>query len=178
VLDAIVRAAGDASGAQRGWLLRAVGDELRVVAAAGDRAGSALGVAVPADRGSAGFAVASGQPLAVVPRTEDDQFAVGVAAAMGDRPASLLCVPCGTDDGVLGALEVIDKQDGGRFSIDDVEVVTLLGGIAGPALADEDPAVDLPSADELGGELRRLAEADPPRYAGVATILEALLARG
>ena len=179
VLDAIAEAAVGASGASRGWLLRVADGDLRVVAAAGDRPGDAVGIIVPADSGTAGFAVASGQPLAAVPRPGDDRFAVGVAAALGVRAASVLCVPCSTDDGVLGALEVIDKQVGGAFSIDDVELVTLLGGIAGAALAEVDGgSVGIAAPDELAGELRQLAASDPSRYASVAAVVSALLAHG
>ena len=74
-----------------------------------------------------------------------------------------------------GVLEVIDKQDGGRFSIDDVEIVTLLGGIAGAALADAGDAVPVVSPDELASGLRQLAVADPARYASVAEAVRALL---
>jgi GAF domain-containing protein len=178
VLDAIVRGAVEASGAQRGWILRLSGEELRVVAAAGERAVEAIGLTVPTDRGSVGFVVSSGQPLAIAPRPGDDQFAAGVVAALGGQtPASLLCVPCTTDDGIVGALEIVDKYPTGRFTIDDVEVVTLLGGIAGPALSDGDGMAAVPGPEELGNELRQLAMADPARYASVATAVGALLAR-
>ena len=179
VLDAITRAAVEASGAAMGWLLRVDGAQLRVVAAAGERPGEALGLTVPAEGGTAGFAVASGQPLAATPRADDDRFTVAVAVALGVRATSVLCVPCATDDDVVGALEVIDKQDEGRFTIDDVELVTLLGGIAGAALADDEAGgVAVAGPDELAGELRQLAGADPARYESVASIVSALLARG
>ena len=88
----------------------------------------------------------------------------------------MLSVPCATDDGVFGALEVIDKQDGGRFTIDDVEIVTLLGGIAGAALADtSDATATVIPPEELAGELRQLAAGDPARYASVAGVVRALL---
>ncbi|TMK82356.1 MAG: hypothetical protein E6G57_17380, partial [Actinobacteria bacterium] len=88
VVDALVRAAVEASGAARGWLLRVDGTQLRVVAAAGERPGDALGLTVPAEGGTAGFAVASGQPLAATLRPDDDQFTVAVAVALGVRPTS------------------------------------------------------------------------------------------
>ena len=176
VLDAITEAAVGASGAANGWLVQAVDNELRVVAAAGGRPGDALGLTVPADRGTTGFVVASGQPVAAVPNPDDDRFSVTVAQALDIRPTSVLSVPCATDDGVLGALEVIDKQEGGRFTIDDVEIVTLLGGIAGAALVDASgAAATVTPPEELAGELRQLAAGDPARYASVAGVVRALL---
>ena len=179
VFDAITAASVAATGASRGWLLRLTDAELRVVAAAGDRAGDALGVSVPADLGTAGFAVASGQPLAALVRADDDRFTVGVARAVGIGATSVLCVPCTTDDGVVGALEVIDKVGGGPFSIDDVELVTLLGTIAGAGLVGFDgEAVAVATPEELASELRQLSTADPSRYASIAALVSSLLAYG
>jgi sigma-B regulation protein RsbU (phosphoserine phosphatase) len=180
VLGAIIHAAVGASGAGRGWLLHPDGStDLRVVAAAGDRPGDALGLRVPAERGSAGFVVASGQPFAAAIRPgADDRFTVAVALAIGVTPTSVLCVPCGTEEGVFGALEVIDKQGGGSFSIDDIELVTLLGGIAGAALASFDDAGEVASPEELVAELRHVAADDPARYASMATLIRSLLAIG
>jgi GAF domain-containing protein len=88
-------------------------------------------------------------------------------------------VPCADDDSVAGALEVVDKTGGGRFSLDDVELATLLGGIAAAALV---PSMGTGSAvltpTELGRGLQRLATSEPTRYAALATAVGALLDRG
>lgn len=175
-LQAVVQAAVDATAASAGWVLTVSGDRAEVVAAAGDGAGVALGVSIDAGRGPAGFVLASGQPLAVAPHPDDPMADDGVAAAMGRRPASVLCVPCGTDEAVLGALQLIDKAGGGPFSFDDVEIATLLAGIGGAALAEGGrDGSSIPEPAQLGGELARLAHADPGRYAVVATAIAALL---
>ena len=74
-------------------------------------------------------------------------------------------------------LEIIDKVDGAMFTFDDVELATLLAGVAGVAIrtigASPPPA---PDPDEIAGELRRLAAADPRRYAVVARLIDALIA--
>jgi GAF domain-containing protein len=180
VLGAIAHAAVGASGATRGWLLQPAGSDLRVVAAAGEHAGDVVGLTVPGDQGTEGFVVASGQPFAAAVRPgADDRFTVSVARAAGVTAASVLCVPCTTGDGVSGALEVVDRQDGGTFSIDDIELVTLLGGIAGPALAGYDAgSVEIASPEELVAELRHLAAEDPARYASMATVIRSLFAIG
>ena len=79
---------------------------------------------------------------------------------------------------MLGALELIDKSDGGRFTIDDLELATLLGGIAGAALSEDGPTEAPPAPAELAGGLTRLASTDPARYAAVAAVLATLLERG
>ena len=76
----------------------------------------------------------------------------------------MLCVPCLHDDAVLGALELVDKAGGGPFSFDDVELVTLLGGIAGAALSVRGTEVVPRSPAEFATELARLASSDPGAY--------------
>jgi len=178
VLAAILQAGIDATGAGGGWLLAARGDRLSVVAASGPD--PAIGVTVAAGEGTAGFVVASGQPLAMAPRDGDPRFAEGVMAITGRRPTSVLTVPCATDDGVVGALELVDKVGRGSFGFDDVELATLLADIAGVALSqlDDDIGPTVPDPAQLGGELARLAATAPARYAAVATMLGALLASG
>lgn len=179
MLQAIVDATADATVASEGWILAPRGDRLQVMAAAGDRPGRLLGASVPASEGTAGYVVASGQPLALAPRPDDPRAASGVAGLLGLHPASVLCVPCTGDDTIAGALEVVDKAGGGRFSLDDVELATLLGGIAGTALAELTGAASrVPAPAELAGDLERLADTEPARYAALAAAVSALLDRG
>lgn len=174
VLAAIVRTAVSATGASSGWLVAIDDGALRVVASTGPPS-PALSTNVPSDSGAAGFVAASGQPLAVAPRA-GDRFSESMVALLGYSPASMLAVPCFADDIVVGVLELVDKAGGGSFSFDDVELATLLAGIAGVAVtsAAERPP-DVPAPAQLGGDLARLATTDPGRYAGVASAVAALL---
>jgi hypothetical protein len=123
--------------------------------------------------------VASGQPLAVSGGRSDERFTEGVARAVGRRPHGVLCVPCEDGDGVLGALELLDKQGDEPFTLDDVEIVTVLGGVAGAALSDgAGTARSVPAPGELAAELRTLADLDPNRYALVAGVVAALIGDG
>jgi hypothetical protein len=110
------------------------------------------------------------------PRRDDPRGSEGVAALAGVQPWSVLAVPCTTDDAVLGVMELVDKHGGGPFSFDDVELATLLAGVAGAALAADD-GLDraVPSPRELSGGLERLASNDPARYATLATFLTSVL---
>lgn len=178
VLQAVARAALGATGAESSWVLRLDRDLLRAVAAAGPWAGHLLGAELPVGVGTAGYVVSSGQPMALVPRGPDARLVEGLGARLGREPASVLCVPCQDDDVVVGALELVDKAGGVPFSFDDVELVTLLGGIAGPALrAAGGQAAARPPA-EFATELAHLATSDPAAYARLSVVLEALLARG
>jgi GAF domain-containing protein len=179
VLQSLVEAAVTGTGGTDGWLLARRGESLEVVAVSGPRSGDALGATVAADEGIAGFVLGSGQPMALALRDDDPRATTGVAAIIGQRPASVLCIPCESDDGVTGVLEIIDKNGASMFSFDDVELATLLAGVAGITLHTlGSSTLTVPEPDELAGELRRLATADPGRYAVVAGLLAALIANG
>jgi sigma-B regulation protein RsbU (phosphoserine phosphatase) len=176
VLTAIVQAAVAATGAKAGWLLALTDDQLTVAAVAGEAPASLLDYLVPAGSGAGWYVVESGQPLAVTPRGDDPRFAEGLAAALGRRPSSVVCVPCESGGDIPGALELIDKTGGGSFSFDDVELATLLAGVAGVALANPASAeVRVPEPGELSGSLTALASDDPVRYATIAAVLGALI---
>lgn len=177
VLDELVRCAAETTAAELGFLLRADGGSLSVVATIGEAAAGLRGTQVPADAGVAGYVVASGQPLALGARSGDPRLSEGLTGMLASPPESVLCVPCASDEATMGALQLLDKAEG-HFTFDDVELATLFAGIAGVALADPAGAATVPDAAELGGELQRLAHADPGRYTTIARVVEALLARG
>jgi GAF domain-containing protein len=177
VLDELLRCAAETTAAELGFLLRVDGASLWVVATFGEAAADLRGTQVPGDAGVAGYVVASGQPVALGARSGDPRLTEGVTGMLANPPANVLCVPCTADDATVGALQLLDKADG-HFTFDDVELVTLFAGIAGVALADSAEAGTVPDPGELGGELERLAHADPARYTTIARIVEALLARG
>jgi GAF domain-containing protein len=176
VMQSVVESAVGATAAAAGWVMALRGDGLVVVAALG--AGEIIGTEVPAESGTAGFVVNSGQPMAMAAREGDDRLSEGVLGLLAERPSSVLCVPCTTADTVVGVLELVDKAGGGTFTFDDVELATLLAGVAAAALQSQEGEVAVRSPDALGAELHRLAAADPTGYAQVATLLEVILARG
>jgi hypothetical protein len=122
--------------------------------------------------------VGSGQPMAMAVREGDARLSEGVLARLPERPSSVLCVPCTAGDNVVGVLELVDKAGGGTFSFDDVEIATLLAGVAAAAMEGEEGDVGVRSPDEFAAELRTLAASDPAGYARVATLVDAILARG
>ena len=177
VLQSLVGAAVVATASSKGWVLALHSGELHVVAAVGEGAGDLMGTKIPTGSGTAGFVASSGQPMALAPRSGDVRIDEGLTALLPGRPTSILSVPCGGDD-VLGVLELVDKVGGGPFSFDDVELATLLAGIAGAALETTGADVTARPPAELAAELARLASADPEGYARLAAVIDALLARG
>jgi hypothetical protein len=168
VLTALLHAALDATAARHGWIVAARDGAYRVVAAAGGPAPALqVGRTVPASAPVA-VAIATGQPAARRLRAED--VAAAGAGGFDGVPDALLTVPCGE----AGAIELAGTR-GEVFTIDDIEIVSLLAEVVAVALADagDDPAV--PSPEELGAELARLRDTDRSRYAFVARAVSALL---
>lgn len=178
VLQALLGSALQTTGSVVGFLLRRDGDTLTIVATAGERVDHLRGSVLQGDGGVAAYVLVSGQPLALTVRPGDPRLREGVMALLDEAPSAVLAVPCSSDDDAVGALLLLDKASG-QFTFDDVELATLLAGIAGVAMAQAGPGgVQVPDPTELAGDLERLARADPPRYGRIATIVEALLARG
>lgn len=178
MLQALAVSAVDSTGATAGWLAVADGDSLRVVAAGGGVAPDSVGARASSDEGIEGYVLTSGQPMALSGAAGDERLSGGIVGALKMRPQSVLCVPCGDRESVLGVLVLLDKQGGVSFSFDDVEIATLLAGIAGVALAASGRPAAAPSPQELSAGLERLAAADPAQYAAVAALVSAIVTRG
>jgi GAF domain-containing protein len=176
VLQAVVDSAVGATAASAGWILAMRDERLVVIAAFG--AGDIVGSDISAGEGTAGFVATSGQPIAMAARDDDARLFEGVLGRLPQRPSSVLCVPCTAADAVVGVLELVDKVGGSSFTFDDVELATLLAGIAAVAIETGDGDVPVRAPEELGAELRRLAAADPAGYVQVAMLVEVILARG
>jgi GAF domain-containing protein len=177
VLAAILQAAVDFTSATAGWLVTGAGERLRVMAVAGQAPRELLGRLLEAGNGAAAYVLASGQPLALSAQGKDPRQAAGLAQALGREPGSVLCVPCEADDGVAGAVELIDKAGGSAFSFDDVELATVLARIAGVALAAAGAAstVASPSVAGFTSELARLAAEESDQYPAISAVVSALM---
>ena len=177
VMNSVLRAAREATGASRALLLAIDGESLTVVAADGDDTGRAVGVSVDMGQGIAGFVASSGQPVALRPSTTDERLDDDVAVQLGWEPRAVLTVPCLGMDTISGVLELLDPDTDGGFDFDDVESATVLAGVAGTVLEEAVASEQVPAPDELAAELTTLAGADPARYATVANLVQALLDR-
>lgn len=106
-------------------VLDADGGRLTFRAAAGPAAGSVVGLSIDASAGIAGYAVTSGQPLAVADAPSDPRFDRSVAEATGYVPSTLLAAPLLDDAGPVGVLEALDHR-GGSFTLRDLDLATVL----------------------------------------------------
>jgi GAF domain-containing protein len=110
LLTGIVAATRERLGAAACSVALLEGEELVFRAAAGAGAAEVIGVRLPLGRGIAGWAVASGQAIAVADVNVDRRFDRETAASTGYLPTTILAVPVEDDDGPRGVLEVLDRQ--------------------------------------------------------------------
>ncbi|CAM3660818.1 ABC transporter transmembrane domain-containing protein [Smaragdicoccus niigatensis] len=175
VLDALVVGAVNTTGASGAWLLHVEGTDLRVVATT-SQVPDHLGLLIDDGDGVAGLVVRSGQPMSISASGSAEPILSGLEAVLDSAPQSLLCLPCFSDEGVIGVLVLLDKTRGGAFTIDDVEVADLVVGVASAVLAQASD-LDIPTDPGiLSDRLTALAHSDPVRYHHVSSLVESLLA--
>ena len=125
-------------------------NELVFRVADGEGASEIIGVRIPAGRGIAGWALVSGQAIAVADATTDVRFAAETAEQTGYVPRTILATPLVDDGDALGVMEVLDP---GGASADGERALELLGRFADQAVlalqVAASPTPDVDSAQTL-----------------------------
>jgi two-component system sensor histidine kinase HydH len=84
--------------------------------------------------GIAGWVAQTEKPLICPDPYKDARFARYFDAESGFRTRSILGVPLKSRDRLVGVVEVINKKEAQGFTAEDLEVLTMLGNMIGPAL--------------------------------------------
>ena len=105
------------------------GQEIWFAAASGEGSGAAIGLRMAYGQGIAGWVVSHGEPVIVPDVNADVRFFAEVDKQSGFTTKSILCVPLITKGHTIGALEVMNKQQG-TFNQEDL---ALLQALAAPA---------------------------------------------
>ncbi len=166
LLQSIVEVARAIFGARASsiFLLDAEADELVFEAVAGEGASSLIGQRLPSSTGIAGWVLVARQPLVLDDLESDPRFARSVAESTGYVPKSLMAVPLLHEEEVLGVLQVLDRPQKERFSLQEMELLGLFANQAAIAL------------DLLGRARRARAVVDDESPLGVVARLAATLA--
>lgn len=117
------------------FLLDETTDELVFEAIAGPGSKELIGARLPSSAGIAGWVLATRQPLVIEDVAADPRFARDVAEATGYMPRALMAVPLLHEEQALGVLEVLDRPDGARSTLEEMELLGLFAGQAAIALA-------------------------------------------
>jgi len=159
--------------------------ELEFRAAAGAGADATVGLRIPSDRGIAGWAVMSGQAIAIADVSRDPRFAAEVAATTGYVPTAIMAMPLENERRTFGVIEVLDRRRGGGEGMDDLELLACFARLTTLALETArvfsnlgrvlfESAALAADGDDLRHALERLA-ADAPKPRAELTQLTLLL---
>ena len=147
------------------------------MAADGRGAAAIVGTTLPLGKGLAGFAVLSGQPLAVADVSTDQRFARDVAESTDYLPTTILAAPMHTPSGEpLGVVELLDPVAPGADTGRDLEVLGALAAQVGTIvrLARADDAAGDPELTALHQALASVVDSGPAGIQLADQILSAI----
>jgi GAF domain-containing protein len=110
-------------------------DELVFAAVASEDEQFLVGRRFPSSSGIAGWVASSLTPLVLEDVRSDPRFAREVAEGTGYVPNGLMAVPLLEDERVLGVLQVLDRPQRARFSLQEMELLGLFANQAAIALS-------------------------------------------
>lgn len=162
------------------FLLNRERDELVFEAASGTGEDRLIGVAIPPDRGIAGWVASTGETIIVRGVDSDGRFDRTFAEQTGYVPDVILAAPLEDRGDILGVLEVLDPQ---LESIGDITAIDLLTELANQSCAAlslllRERAQDRPRGGaeaDLDGLADLLDRGSPQQAAAVNDLLSAVL---
>ena len=116
------------------FLLDEAADELVFEAVAGEGSEALVGTRIPSSTGIAGWVLVTRQPLVLDDVQSDPRFAREVAEKTGYVPNGLMAVPLLAEERALGVLQVLDRPQSSRFSLQEMELLGLFASQAAIAL--------------------------------------------
>lgn len=164
-------------------------DELVFEAIAGEGADALLGQRIPSSTGIAGWVLVTRQPLILEDVTQDPRWGGReIAERTGYTPKGLMAVPLVHEEDPVGVLQVLDRPQQSRFSLEEMELLGLFATQAAVSLdllrktrraraVLEESGAEIEALARLAGQVDGLE--GPQREAGLALIrsLEGLLKR-
>src|SRR5918996_1934520 len=116
------------------FLLDEDADELVFEAVAGEGAETLVGRRIPSSTGFAGWVLVTRQPIIVEDVADDPRHARDFAAETGFVPQGLMAVPLLHEERALGVLQVLDRPQNARFSLAEMDLLSLFANQAAIAL--------------------------------------------
>ena len=109
-------------------------DELVFEAVAGEGEETLIGRRLPAAQGVAGWVLVTRQPLVIEDLTKDPRFARDTAESTGYVPKGMMSAPLLHEDNALGVLNVLDRPQRSKFSLQEMDLLGLFANQAAIAL--------------------------------------------
>jgi len=101
-----------------------------IKAAIGDKAEQFKGVKIPVNKGIVGWTVMNNASLLISDVATDTRWYNKSDKETGFQTKSIICVPLAMDDNVFGAIEVLNKRNGGLYDVRDEQILNILGALA------------------------------------------------
>ena len=136
LLQSIVEVARAIFGARASsiFLLDEASDELVFEAVAGEGSDTLVGMRFPSGTGIAGWVLVTRQPLVLEDVGKDPRFSREAAESTGYVPSGLMAVPLLNEERALGVLEVLDRPQDARFTLQEMDLLGLFANQAAIAL--------------------------------------------
>lgn len=136
LLQSIVEVARAIFGARASsiFLLDEETDELVFEAVAGEGSETLVGTRLPSSTGIAGWVLVTQQPIVLDDVQSDPRFSRETAAKTGYVPKGLMAVPLLYEEQSLGVLQVLDRPQRSRFSLQEMDLLGLFASQAAIAL--------------------------------------------
>jgi GAF domain-containing protein len=164
-------------------------DELVFEAVAGAGSQTLIGERIPSSTGIAGWVLVTRQPLVLEDVTQDPRWGgQAIAEKTGYTPKGLMAVPLIHEEDSVGVLQVLDRPQQVRFSLEEMDLLGLFANQAAIAIdllgkarraraVLEESGADIEAVARLAGRLDELEGAQ--RDAGLELVrsLERLLKR-
>lgn len=110
-------------------------DELVFEAVAGEGAGTLIGQRIPSSTGIAGWVLVTRQPLVLDDVTQDPRWGGReIAEQTGYVPKGLMAVPLLYEEDPVGVLNVLDRPQDARFSLEEMELLGMFANQAAISL--------------------------------------------
>ena len=142
-------------------------DELVFEAVAGEGSENLIGTRIASSTGIAGWVLVTRQPLVIEDLTKDPRFARDTAESTGYVPKGMMSVPLLHEDNALGVLNVLDRPQRSKFSLQEMDLLGLFANQAAIAL-------DLLVHAREAGRILAEGDGDLGVVARVAASLDAL----
>jgi GAF domain-containing protein len=106
-------------------------DELVFEAVAGEGSGTLIGQRIPSSTGIAGWVLVTRQPIVLDDVSQDPRWGGHeIAAKTGYVPKGLMAVPLLHEEDPVGVLNVLDRPQESRFSLEEMELLGLFANQA------------------------------------------------
>jgi GAF domain-containing protein len=110
-------------------------DELVFEAVAGEGSETLIGQRIPSSTGIAGWVLVTRQPIVLEDVTQDPRWGgQEIAERSGYIPKGLMAVPLLHEEDAVGVLNVLDRPQEARFSLEEMELLGLFANQAAIAL--------------------------------------------